>query len=77
MTEQKVMDENQQFIVKLNVGCYSYQVCDLEEIPCAYAFSVLRMLNLDTYSYVFEFYYKEMISAIYSGCIQPVGTHLD
>ena len=35
------------------------------------------MLNLDTYSYVSEFYYRETLSATYNGCIQPVGSHFD
>ena len=35
------------------------------------------MFNLDTYSYVYEFYYRKTLSAIYSDCIQPVGTNLD
>ena len=59
------------------MGCCSYRVWDIEEIPCAHALAVLRMLNIDTYSYVSEFYYRETLSATYSGCIQPVGTHLD
>ena len=33
------------------------------------------MLNLDTYSYLYEFYYREMLSATYSACNQPIGTH--
>jgi len=63
--------------VKLNVGCCSCRVWDVEEIPCAHAIVVLRMLNLDTYSYVSEFYYRETLSATYNGCIQPVGSHFD
>uniref|UniRef100_A0A9I9EKG5 CCHC-type domain-containing protein n=1 Tax=Cucumis melo TaxID=3656 RepID=A0A9I9EKG5_CUCME len=35
------------------------------------------MLNLDTYSYVFEFYYRETLSATYNGCIQLVGSDFD
>ena len=63
--------------MKLNVGCCSCRVWDVEEIPCAHALVVLRMLNLDTYSYVSEFYYRETLSATYNGCIQPVGSHFD
>ncbi|KAA0056385.1 protein FAR1-RELATED SEQUENCE 4-like [Cucumis melo var. makuwa] len=40
-TEYQVMDVNQQFIVKLNVGCCSCRVWDVEEIPCAHALAVL------------------------------------
>ncbi|KAA0062291.1 hypothetical protein E5676_scaffold313G003560 [Cucumis melo var. makuwa] len=75
-TEYQVTDGNQQFIVKLNVGCCSCRVWDIEEIPCAHALAVLRMLNLDTYSYVSKFYYRETLSATYNGC-QPVGSHFD
>uniref|UniRef100_A0A9I9E5S4 SWIM-type domain-containing protein n=1 Tax=Cucumis melo TaxID=3656 RepID=A0A9I9E5S4_CUCME len=71
------MDENQQFIVKLNVGCCSCRVWNVEEIPCAHALDILRMLNLDTYSYVSKFYYRETLSATYNGCIQPVRSHFD
>ena len=35
------------------------------------------MLNLDTYSYVSKFYYRETLSVTYSGCIQPIGTHFN
>ena len=35
------------------------------------------MLNLDTYSYVSGFYYREMLFATYNDCVQPIGTHLD
>ena len=35
------------------------------------------MLNLDIYSYIVEFYHRETLSATYSGCIRPVGVHLD
>ena len=63
--------------MKLNVGCCSCRVWDVEEIPYAYALVVLRMLNLDTYSYVSEFYYRETLSATYNGCIQLVGSYFD
>lgn len=35
------------------------------------------MLSLNTYSYVVEFYRRETMSATYSGCIRPVGVHMD
>ena len=35
------------------------------------------MLNLDTYSYIVEFYYRKALSAIYGGCVQLIGVHLD
>ncbi|XP_050935177.1 uncharacterized protein LOC127143920 [Cucumis melo] len=41
MIEYKVTDENQQFIVKLNVGYYSCRVWDVEEIPCSHALAIL------------------------------------
>ncbi|XP_050936277.1 uncharacterized protein LOC127144415 [Cucumis melo] len=76
-TEYQVTNGNQQFIVKLNVGCCSCRVWDVEEIPCTHALAVLRMLNLDTYSYLSEFYYRETLSATYYGCIQLIGSHFD
>ena len=41
-----------------------------EEISCAHVLVVLHMLNLDIYSYVAEFYYRETLTATYSGCVQ-------
>ena len=63
--------------MKLNVECCSCRVWDVEEIPCAHALAVPQMLNLDTYSYVSEFYYRETLSTTYNGSIQPVGSHFD
>lgn len=35
------------------------------------------MVDLDTHSYVSEFYYREMLFKTYNGCIHHVGTDLD
>ena len=68
-SEHKIMDENEQYIVKLDLGSCSCQVQDFEKIPCAHIFTILRMLNLDIQSYIAEFYYRETQSAGYSGCV--------
>ncbi|XP_038902433.1 uncharacterized protein LOC120089079 [Benincasa hispida] len=76
-TEYKIMDGHKQFIVKLELGSSSFRVWDFEEIPCAHALFVLRMLNLDTCSYVADFYYRRTLSATYKCCARPVEVHLD
>lgn len=71
------MDEDKQFIVKLHLGSCRCQAWDFKETPYAYALVVLGMLNLDTYSYAVDFYYRRELSATYSGSVRPVGVHLD
>ena len=48
-----------------------------KEFSYARALAVLQMLNLDTYSYVVEFYYRETLLATYNSCFRPVGVYLD
>ena len=33
------------------------------------------MFNLDTYSYVSDYYHSQTLLSIYLGCVRPVGVH--
>ena len=63
--------------MKIDLGSCSCRVCDFEEISCVHELAVLRMLNLDTYFYVAEFYLRETLSIPYSGLCLTCGVHLD
>lgn len=71
------MDRDRQFIVNLNHGYCTCKVWDCEEIPCAHALAVLRMLNEDPYSFTASFYFTRTLSETYRGVIRPVGVQED
>ncbi|XP_038896605.1 uncharacterized protein LOC120084863 [Benincasa hispida] len=75
IVEYSVMDGDKQFLVKLNFESCSLQVWDFEEIPCSHVLVVLRLLNMDIYSYISNYYYSSALSWTYMGCVRPVGVH--
>ena len=63
--------------MKLDLGSCSCRVWDFNEISCAHALAILRKLNVDSYSYVSMYYHSITLSSTYTGCVRPVGVHLD
>ena len=69
------MAGDKQLIVKLNLGSCSCRVWDFHEIPCSHALVVLWMLNLNSYSYVSDYYHSPTLLSTYLGRVLPIGVH--
>ena len=73
--EFQVIDGRKQFMVHLNCKSCTCRVWDLDEIPCAHALAVLRGCNMNTYSFVSNYFLSSTLVLAYTGLVRPVGNH--
>src|ERR1051325_6506521 len=71
------MDQDKQFTLNLDLGSCSCRLWDCLEISCSHCIAVLRMLNMDCYSFVSEYYLSKTLASTYNGSVHPVGVHSD
>src|ERR1051325_11479142 len=69
------MDQDKKFRINLLLGSCSCRLWDCMEIPCSHCIAVLRMLSMDVYSFVSEYYFSKTLASTYNGCVHPVGVH--
>ncbi|XP_062088924.1 protein FAR1-RELATED SEQUENCE 5-like [Humulus lupulus] len=70
----QVVDGNLEFVVEILKRSCTCRKWDLDEIPCSHACAAIRKANLCHYTYVSDFYMKDVFVSTYNGIIHPVGS---
>ena len=70
----QVVDGNLEFVVEILKRSCTCCKWDLDEIPCSHACAAIRKANLCHYTYVSDFYMKDVFVSTYNGIIHPVGS---
>lgn len=70
----QVVDGNLEFVVEILKRSCTCRKWDLDEIPCSHACGAIRKENLCHYTYVSDFYMKDVFVSTYNDIIHPVGS---